>query len=81
MGMDMGMGEPMPMDMPQGSPLAMASKLPTLAGDDFEKEVLEEYAERVCKAIQDLHPEAICDIDEENKEIVISDPAQVAADV
>ncbi len=72
--MDMGdMGGAMPMDMPQGSAMAMASKIASLAGDNFEKEMLEEYAERACKTIESSHPNSICDIDEENREIIISE--------
>jgi len=61
-GMGGGMGEPMPMDMPQGSPMAMASKRVADCDDELEKEVLEDYAEKVCKVIQSIHPDAVYDI-------------------
>jgi len=61
-GMDGGMGAPMPMDMPQGSPMAMASKKIKDYDDEFERNVLEDYAEKVCKVIQQIHPDAVCDI-------------------
>jgi len=70
-GMEGGMGEPMPMDSPQ-NPLAMSSKR-VLANDNFEKEVLEDFAEGACRAIQGFHPDAIYDIDIEHKEIKICD--------
>jgi len=34
--------------------------------DDIRNEVLEEYAERVCKSIEKRHPDAICKIDYES---------------
>jgi len=64
------MGAPMPMDMPQGSPMALASKNVKDYDDEFEQDVLEDYAEKVCKVIQDIHPDAIYDI--KDREIRVS---------
>jgi len=67
---DGSLGGPVPLYTPQGSPFAMASKK-VFANIDFEQDILEDYAERVCKVIQHFHPDAIYDINTEHKEIQI----------
>ncbi len=64
-----GLGELMPVNQP---PMATASKKNILADEKFVKNVLDEYAERACKAIQEKNPDAIFDINIDDREIEIA---------
>lgn len=72
-GMDEDLGAP-PMTEPYGEelPIAPVSQVDAIMkygssiSNDVRTEVLDEYAERICKCLERLHPDAICKIDYSN---------------